>query len=170
MTDDEIIARVLRFEGGFVNNPLDRGGPTNLGITASELGRIRGLGRTATVAEMQALTREEAASIYVQNYIKAPKFNEIADGALRLIVVDSGVLHGVTRAAKWLQQALGVSVDGVVGDQTKKALATADAASVGRGVLKSRFKFIGAILQSNPSQVVFAAGWLNRVSDLLDVA
>ena len=61
MTDDEIIARVLRFEGGFVNNPLDRGGPTNLGITASELGRIRGLGRTATVAEKLQSWSDESA-------------------------------------------------------------------------------------------------------------
>lgn len=172
MTDDQILERVLRFEGGFVNHPLDRGGATNFGITAAVLGRHRGLGRDATVAEIQALTRAEAIAIYKANYIAKPKFDQIKDDNLRLIVVDSGVLHGTGRAAQWLQAAVGATIDGAVGQDTITKL---DAKGpnfdvVCRSVLTSRFKLIGEILRKNPKQVVFAAGWLNRASDLLEFA
>ena len=171
MTDDDIIERVLTFEGGFVNNPQDRGGPTNFGITAAVLGRVRNLGRPATAAEIQALTRDEAVAIYKASYIATPKFDQIADGNLRLIVVDSGVLHGTDRATRWLQTALAVAADGIIGTNTIAALNQAGVSSkAGQSVLAQRFKFIGNILTSNPSQVEFASGWLNRVADLLDFA
>jgi lysozyme family protein len=170
MTDDDIIARILAFEGGFMNHALDRGGATNFGITASELGRARALGRPATVAEVEALTRGEAASIFQRNYIVGPGYGRVTDGNLRMIVVDAAVLHGAGRATKWLQQALGVTVDGVIGTQTTDALAAPAGARAGRDLLAIRFKFIGAILKGNPKQVVFAAGWLNRVADLLKFA
>ncbi len=130
MTDDDIVDRVLQYEGGFVNNPLDRGGPTNFGITASELGRVRNLNRAASAAEVQALTRSEAVAIYKADYIAAPKFASIADPGLRMIVVDSGVMHGVGRATKWLQQALGVAGDGQIGPETLDALSKTGPATV----------------------------------------
>jgi lysozyme family protein len=150
-----------------VNNPLDKGGPTNFGITAAELGQVNGLGRAATVAEIQALTKDKAAQIYKAKYISAPGFDKIPDAALRLIIVDSGVLHGVARAAKWLQQAVGVPADGQIGDITIHALTNGKGATAGKGVLALRFEFIGQILHRDPRQVVFAQGWLNRVADLI---
>src|SRR5262245_15160238 len=53
---------VLQFEGGFVNNPADPGGPTNLGVTQTTLSAF--LGRHATVDEVKALTPEKVAPIY----------------------------------------------------------------------------------------------------------
>ena len=50
-------------EGGFVNDPDDPGGPTNMGVTHVTLGDFRKLGRPATVEEVQALTREEAEGV-----------------------------------------------------------------------------------------------------------
>ena len=171
MTDDEIIDRILKFEGGFVNNPLDKGGPTNFGITAAELGRVRNLGRPATADEVEAMSRAEAIAIYKRSYITEPKFDQIADGNLRMIVVDSGVLHGVGRATRWLQAALAVPVDGVIGPVTLAALnQPALRTKAGKSVLAQRFKLIGSILKSDHSQVIFAAGWLDRVSDLLEFA
>lgn len=167
MTDDDIIEHVLKYEGGFVNNPLDRGGATNFGITAAELGHVRRLNRPATVAEVQNLARAEAISIYRANYIAQPRFSDIADPALRLVVVDSGVMHGVGRATKWLQQALNVATDGQIGDGTVAALSKATPLEVSRRVLALRFGFIGALLKAQPKQVVFAPGWLNRVADLM---
>jgi lysozyme family protein len=122
MTDEDIITHILTFEGGFVNNPLDKGGPTNFGITAAELGQYNKLGRPATIAEIQQLTKVQASEIYQTTYITQPGFDGITDVGLRFMVVDSGVLHGVTRAAKWLQQAINVPMDGYLGDVTFQAL------------------------------------------------
>lgn len=170
MTDDDIIERVLGYEGGFVDNPLDRGGPTKFGVTASELGAARGLGRPATPSEVQALTYAEAKAIYAANFISKPHFDRIGDMNLRTIVVDSGVLHGVERASRWLQQALGVAGDGVLGAATVAALARADPSAVARKVLALRFNFIGSLLTDDPKQAVFAKGWIARVADLLQFA
>ena len=49
---------VLQFEGGFVNNPKDPGGPTNLGVTQATLSGF--LGRQATIDEVKALTPEKS--------------------------------------------------------------------------------------------------------------
>lgn len=167
MTNEDIINRVLGYEGGFVNNPADKGGPTNFGITASELGRKLNLNGPATIDQVRSMTRQQAIDIYTSDYISVPHFDQIEDGNLRMVVVDSGVLHGTGRAAKWLQQALGVTVDGSLGQQTFAALAAANAAAIGKAVLATRFKFIGSLITATPSQAVFAAGWLNRVADLL---
>jgi lysozyme family protein len=172
MTDDDIVAQVLRYEGGYTNHPDDHGGPTNFGITALDLGAWRQLGRKATPSEVAAMTRDEAVQIYRKRYIADPRFDQIPDMNLRMIVVDGGVLFGVAWAAKRLQQALGVTpIDGRVGPATIQALTAAGVVprDVAKSVLGLRFKAIGAILGDDKSktQVVFAAGWINRAVDLL---
>ena len=63
---DTILDEIIRREGGYVNHPADRGGPTNFGITAQTLGSWRKLGRPATTAEVRALTEAEARAVYRQ--------------------------------------------------------------------------------------------------------
>jgi lysozyme family protein len=170
VTNDDIIERVLGYEGGFVDHPLDRGGPTKFGVTAAELGVARGLDRAATVAEVKALTRAEAKAVYAARYIAGPRLDAIGEPSLRLIVVDSAVLHGVGRAVRWLQQALGAPQDGAIGAATLAALAKADPGAIARKVLALRFAFIGALLDADPKEVVFAKGWISRVADLIQFA
>src|SRR5581483_6485086 len=98
MANQAIIDRVLRYEGGFVNNAFDKGGPTNFGITAATLGAWRRLGRPATVEEVKALTAAEAGQIYEARFISDPGFDGIADDYLRTVVVDCAVLYGPKRA------------------------------------------------------------------------
>jgi lysozyme family protein len=170
MSDDDIIEHVLRYEGGYVSNPNDRGGPTNFGITANTLGAWRGLGRPATAAEVLGMSRAEARAIYRKRYVTDPGFDAIANGDLRMIVVDCGVLYGTRRATIWLQTALGVAADGIIGDDTIRALAAADPHTVARKILKQRFQRIEAVVGANPSQMVFYRGWMNRTDDLLQYA
>ena len=123
---DTILDDIMRREGGYVNHPADRGGPTNFGITAQTLGSWRKLGRPATAAEVQALTETEARAIYRQQYITDPGFEVITHPALLHLLVDAGVHSGAKRAAQWLQAALGVAADGVIGPKTRAALAATD--------------------------------------------
>ena len=56
----------LQFEGGFVNDPDDPGGATNLGVT---IGTLSGaFGRPATLAEVKALTPKTVEPIYLQGF------------------------------------------------------------------------------------------------------
>jgi lysozyme family protein len=61
-TDDAILAAILRREGGFVNHPADRGGPTHYGITQATLQAWRG--RAVSEEDVRALSVEEAKAIY----------------------------------------------------------------------------------------------------------
>lgn len=154
---DEIIAR----EGGFVDHPSDRGGPTNWGITQATLSEYRG--RDVTVDDVRQLTRDEAREIYEITYINAPRFNQIHYQPLRDLVIDCGVNHGTRRAARWLQRAAGVGDDGVVGPITLRAVnERSDARELYRKVLATRARFFGRLITRDRAQAAFAAGWLDH--------
>ncbi len=106
---DTILDEIIRREGGYVNHPDDRGGPTKFGITAQTLGAWRKLGRPATAAEVQALTETEAMAIYRQQYITGPGFDAVTHPGLLHLLVDTAVHSGPKRAVQWLQAALGVT-------------------------------------------------------------
>jgi len=170
MTDAQILDYVLQFEGGFTNNPADHGGATKFGITAADYGRFLGLPGTASAAQVSNMTRDEAVTIYKQDYINKPGFASITDGTLKLVIVDSGVLFGTGRAIRWLQQALKVKVDGVMGDETHTALGDCpDLSRLARRVLELRFNAIADIVAKNHSQTIFLRGWMSRATSLLDM-
>ncbi len=54
MTKDEIFNAILGKEGGYVNHPDDKGGPTNWGITQA-VARAHGF-----TGDMRNLTRQQA--------------------------------------------------------------------------------------------------------------
>lgn len=161
MTDDDIIDAILEREGSeYTDDPADRGGPTKWGITIPDLP----IGSTAET--VQALTRERAVEIYRQKYILSPGFGTIPL-PLRAQVVDCGVLHGVTTAVRMLQEALGVPVDGKLGPLTLRAVDGTP--NVGNKLAIVRLKYIARIVQKNPSQAKWLAGWVNRATSFIAV-
>lgn len=168
MTDATIIADVIDREGGFVDHPSDRGGATKYGITAATLGAWRKLGRPATCAEVQALDVRDAGAIYRQQYILGPGFDAILDSALRVNVIDDGILSGPVTAIETLQRALGVAADGVLGPRTKAAIAAADPVVLHVRVVKARLIRYAQIVKRDRSQGDFIEGWVRRALGFLD--
>ncbi len=162
---EAIIGDILLKEGGYVDHPADRGGATKWGITQLTLSKWRH--RDVTKDEVRALDEEEAKDIYRARYIIDPGFGALPENLMAL-VVDCAVNHGVTRAGLWLQKALGVKEDGVVGPKTQEAAAAADEGRVYRSVLASRARAYGRIVTDNPKQAVFAAGWANRLATFIE--
>lgn len=180
---DEILAR----EGGYVDHPADRGGPTNHGITLPTLSEY--LERRATLAELQALDASQARNIYADMYIRRPGFNQIINDRLRALVVDCGVNHGRARATRWLQAAAGVTADGKLGPITAGAVNAADPARLFATVLATRIRSYGELIatdyrkrrgavrlaqtlseaqrQVELMQAAFAGGWCNRAAEFL---
>ena len=142
-----VIDSIIQREGGFVDNPADKGGPTKYGVTQTTLADWRK--RPVSVQDVQALTETEARAIYQQNYITAPGFDKITDAKLFELVVDCAVNHGVERARSWYSEL------------------PRDATAFNK-LLARRIKFYGQIISKNPSQSVFAAGWLNRAAGFLE--
>lgn len=167
MTTDQIIDDVLAKEGLFVDDPLDRGGPTKHGITAPTLARWRQA--QVTLADIQALTADEARAIYRHLYIEAPGFAAaIPNERLLALVVDYAVLSGPEAATKALQRAIGIADDGVIGPQTKRLLqAQAGSPDVYKRLLADRIRHHCEIVLTNPSQRRFLRGWLNRCVSFL---
>tara|TARA_B100000700_G_C15038220_1_gene853878 strand:+ start:2252 stop:2761 length:510 start_codon:yes stop_codon:yes gene_type:complete len=168
MNADTIIDAIIRREGGYVDHPADRGGPTNHGITQQTLAEWRG--HSVSADDVRRLSRDEAREIYAERYFTAPKFDHIEHPPLAALVVDCGVNHGPGRAARWLQHAASVTADGVLGPITLGAVNAADGAALYRRVLAKRARFYGRLITGNPSQGAFAAGWANRLSEFIEEA
>ena len=168
MTDgtSAIIEGILRREGGWVDHPADRGGPTKYGITLRTLSRWRG--SRAIAEDVRTLTKEQARRIYRHLFIEKHGFDRIENPRLRVVVVDCAVHHSPARAARWLQKAAGVKVDGRCGPVTLGAANAAPAKSLRLRVLASRVRSMGATITADHSQAVFAKGWTVRVAKFMD--
>lgn len=165
MTTDAVIDDLLQKEGGFVDRAADRGHATNRGITSRTLGEWRRLGRPATVAEVKALTENEARAIYAQRYVQP--FALIPFDELRAQLVDFGVNAGVFTATEALQDVLGVPVDGVLGPRTLSALGVLPWRIVSNALVAKRVAYYRDLVKHDASQAVFWDGWCNRALSFL---
>ena len=102
MCIDGMINELIEREGGYVNHPADKGGPTCFGITEA-VARAHGF-----AGAMAELPREEAAAIYRRLYWLRPRFDQVAERAPRVAaeLFDTGVNMGPAVAATFLQRAL----------------------------------------------------------------
>ena len=154
---EQCLALVLKSEGGYSDNPKDPGGRTNLGVTQKVWEEY--IGHPVTEAEMRALGPQDVAPLYKANY-----WDKISGDSLPLGIdyatFDMAVNSGVGRAAKTLQQVLGVGADGQIGQATISACEAANAREVATGVCEARLAF----LQSLPTYGTFGRGWANRVA------
>ena len=153
------LRHVLRYEGGFVNDPQDPGGATNLGITRATLARWRG--RPVTVDEVRALRADEAAAIYRMHYWRPLRCDELPAG-VDLTAFDFGVNAGPGTAARMLQRTLGVPEDGRIGPVTLAAARRADTAWLIDEMARRRQAHYRA-LESFPR---FGRGWLRRTEEV----
>lgn len=160
MNTEDVIEDIIEREGGYVDIAADHGGATHFGITANTLGRWRGMGRQATRAEVQALTRDEAKEIYRALYVKP--LEHIPVDEVRAQVIDISVNSGQLTAIRLLQRALGVNDDGIFGPRTKAALLSKSAREVNNKLMVERIKFYGDIVARDVSQAAFIRGWLSR--------
>jgi len=177
MTPDDLIDDLIRREGGYVDHPADRGGPTKYGITQRTLSEWRGV--QVSKQEVRDLTETEARAIYRRNYITRPGFHRIADPDVQGLVVDMGVNHGVINAVKMIQRAVGVTDDGVFGPQSLAAVNSMNPAKGYRRIVGQRARFFGRIISRDPElarareagfdlQAEFASGWLNRIAEFVE--
>jgi lysozyme family protein len=153
---DASLKFTLQFEGGFVNNPNDPGGATNLGVTIGTLSGV--LGHQATIAEVKALTKQTVAPIYRQRYWNVVKADNLPIG-VDLAVFDFGVHSGPGNAAKHLQRVLGLSDDGDIGDITIKTAHAVDPKALIKAICADRL----AMLKSLKVFKSFAKGLTSRV-------
>lgn len=168
-----VFAHALSFvqvrEGGYVNDPSDKGGETNLGISDLRDGLADGKtdvdGDGKPDVKIKDLTKEQAGLIYQRDYWQAAKCDLWPDG-ISLFVFDSAVQHGAKKAIQLLQDAVGVSSDGVAGPKTVSAVTGADAEWLLTRCFLRRSRYYADIIKSNASQGKYLNGWFNRLDEL----
>ena len=119
---EDIIDGVLQREGTtYTDRPDDKGGPTCCGITLATLRAYRAPASTS-VDDLKALNPQTARPVYQHVFVDAPGFSQITDPSLQALMVDAGVQHGPEEAVKMLQRAVGVTVDGRLGEVSLAAM------------------------------------------------
>lgn len=148
MTFEKALHHVLKIEGGYVNNPKDPGGETNFGISK----------RAYPSLDVARLTLSDASAIYQKDFWDALRLDEFP-ARLRLTVFDCAVNQGKRFAMGALQVILGVKADGVLGEDTLKAIQAADSEELYKRFMLRRFEAYAR----NPLWKVFGAGWGRRL-------
>lgn len=154
---------VLHHEGGYSNHPDDPGGATNMGITQATLRDWSK--RDVTKDDVEALTRDDVAPIYLGKYWTPVRGDDLP-GGVDLAVFDFAVNSGTQRAIKALQECAGVTADGVIGPITMAAVKKANAKDLIFSLCIRRMNF----LQRLRHWVTFGRGWSRRVRETLEAS
>lgn len=156
MNFDQAFDRLLGHEGGYSRHPSDPGGETMWGVTR----------KVATqegyTGDMHIFPREAAKAIYRKRYWDAIRADELPE-TLRYSVFDAAVNSGVKQAVVWLQRALDVGDDGVLGPLTLKTAQNCSALSVAVKLNAERLDFMTSL----PTWGAFGKGWARRIADNL---
>lgn len=155
---------ILSWEGGFVNDPDDRGGATNKGVTLATFRQVYGQGKS--VADLKRITDEQWQAVYKRYYWNRWRADEIRNQSIANLLVDwvwASGRYGITIP----QALLGVKVDGVVGPKTIAAL---NGYRLGQEKLfealwNDRQKYIEMISRKGNNQK-FKRGWLRRLDGI----
>ena len=158
----ESLQAVLVHEGGFVNNPEDPGGMTNLGCTKAVWEEY--VGHPVDEKAMRALTPSDVAPLYKRKYWDKVCGDDLPAG-VDYVVFDAAINSGAGRAAKWLQACVGVEPDGGIGPKTLAAVQAFDAKQLVEDYSKRRLLF----LMDLPTWDTFGKGWSCRVNEVEDV-
>jgi lysozyme family protein len=150
---------MLKSEGGYVNNPADPGGMTNLGVTKATWENW--VGRESDEAEMRGLTPEKVEPLYKKKYWDAVRGDELPAG-LSYLCFDFAVNAGAGRSIKTLQTAVGVTPDGGFGPMTMAAVQAIDPVELIERFSQAKEDFY----RSLTTFATFGKGWLNRVADV----
>lgn len=169
-TFDRALAHVLEMEGGFSNDPIDPGGPTNKGITLGVFAAWRKItisaaNRAGLIRDLKAIDGATVREIYRRRYWDAARCAELPP-ALAFMHFDAAVNHGVGTAIRILQEAVGASIDGEIGPETRSAIAALPLARTLDAYAAIRERRYRAL----PHFWRFGRGWLRRVDATLALA
>lgn len=163
---DLFVPFVLGWEGGFVDDPCDRGGATNMGVTLAtwrSVGYDKDGDGDIDVDDLRLLSREDVAERVLRpHYWNRWRADEIRSQPVAEMLVD-----WVWASGRWgivvPQRILGVAQDGVVEPRTLAAVNSADPRALFAEIKAARLRFVENIVRRDPSQRRFLRGWVNRI-------
>lgn len=152
---DRAVAFTLRWEGGLVHHPADRGGRTNWGITA-ELAHAH-----LPARRVEDLTLTEAREVYRAEFWTRPSLHRLP-WPVSLAAFDFAVNSGPGVAVRALQACVGTREDGQVGPLTLDRAHSRPPLDLALDLTHARVARLLDLIRRDPSQWPFARGWLRR--------
>jgi lysozyme family protein len=161
---EKAFIELIDIEGGYVNDPTDRGGETKYGISK----------RSYPHLDIKNLTLQQAKDIYYLDFWKANGLDNIIKYELALELFDTGVNMGVGIAPRFLQEALNLmnrnqrdfpdlTVDGKIGPISIAAYKKVDDRILLKVLNGLQFRRYAEICERKPSQEKYFNGWMKRV-------
>lgn len=164
-TDKETIAglcdtKAQQRKVGYCNIVNDKGGETKFGVAQNYNKNVN----------VRTLTLEGAKNVYKDAYWKPSRCSDITI-PIHLFYFDTVINMGLGRAAKILQEAVGVKADGAIGNVTLTAVnKTINARGLVEAMANIREQRYHAIVAADPSQKKFLNGWLRRNAEVKQAA
>lgn len=166
MNFDEAFKITVGHEGGFTQNPKDAGNWTGgkVGVGINKGTKYGIASNSYPNLDIKNLTLDQAKAIYKRDYWNKAKCDELPNG-LRFHVFDVSVNSGVSRGIKTLQQAVGVTADGIIGPKTIAAAKSQNESDI----LLRFYAFRTEFYTSLSTFPTFGKGWMNRVASNLKI-
>ena len=173
---DTAIEFVLSHEGGYTQNPYDRGGSTHYGISlrflknlSNEALKRYGIFEEPNEDTIKGLTKDQAKAIYRGEFWASAPFEKICQQEYCNYIFDMAVNCGLAPAIKCVQRACWavqrdwqhLKDDGILGNQTLAAIKVCGIFLM-PCIRAERANLYRMIIQSHPDQQEFFTGWLNR--------
>lgn len=155
---EKCLSLVLVHEGGYADHPHDPGGATMKGVTQRVYDAYR-RNHGLDPQPVRQITDREVQQIYKRQYWDRVCGDWLPAG-LDYVAFDAAVNSGVSRGAKWLQQALGVRPDGIVGEKTLEAAKACDPEDAINRACDARLRFV----RSLRTWKYFGKGWSRRIA------
>lgn len=164
MQFDKAFEMLIGHEGGYSDNPKDpgnwTGGKVNVGILKGTKYGIAA--NTYPEEDIKNLTLERAKFLYKRDYWDAAKIDRLPD-AVRFDTFDAAVNSGVNRAIRFLQLAVGVNDDGLLGPKTVAAVNAIDPQLLDKRISGYRLQFMASLKNWTDA----SRGWANRIANNL---
>ena len=153
MNFDAAFDKLVGHEGGYSNDPRDPGGETKFGISK----------RSYPHLDIHSLTLADAKTIYKRDFWGRAQCDKLHPD-LAFDLFDGAVNSGIGQAIRWLQRAVGVADDGVVGPLTLASINRENDTSAIRARYNGhRLDFMTRLSTWD----VFGKGWARRIASNL---
>lgn len=184
---EELAPIVAKWEGGYVNDPIDRGGSTNMGVTIGTW-KIYGYDKNGDgkidEKDIKMLSKMDFKYI-LQKYWDKWKADQIINQSVANILVDWYWMSGKWGIIIPQRDVLKVAADGIVGPKTIAAVNAQDPEKLFNAIKSARIKFYNDIVaksikdyekkigrkstqgeQLKNTQMKYFRGWINRLNDI----
>lgn len=164
---DYAFINILKYEGGYTNDPNDRGNWTSGTVGKGQCkGTKYGISAMAYPnLDIKNLSEEQAKEIYYKDYWVKIGLEQL-NPKLALQVFDAAIQHGASTAIKLLQRLLGIKDTGVINNELTEAIKFENQETLIFRYIAKRLEYYTSIKTFS----LYGKGWVNRMASNLNEA